>query len=377
MNEVKKNFSKWMYWFVLGVCVILVYKILDNFGVLAEAAKKFLGIVSPFLVGLLLAYILYIPASGIERALKNTKSKIIRKKARGISILISYIIAILIIIILVNVILPVVIQSITELINNLQGYYDTVLQKYSEIPDDSFLKSEKVRSIIDSLKNQDFKDIISFDTILQYAKGAISIVYGLLDVFVTIIVSVYTLLERGKILKFLKKLSLAIFGENTTRKISKYFNNTNQIFFKFLISQFLDAVIVGVILTIVLSIMKVKYAVLIGFLIGLFNMIPYFGALAAGAISILITIITGGISKAIWMAIAVVIIQQIDANIVNPKIVGDSLEISPLLIIFSVTVGGAYFGIVGMFLAVPVVAVIKILIDDYINFKIEKNKTKE
>ena len=209
---------------------------------------------------------------------------------------------------------------------------------------------------------------------MQYAKGAISIVYGLLDIFVTIIVSVYTLLERGKILKFLKKLSLAIFGKNTTRKISKYFNNTNQIFFKFLISQFLDAVIVGVILTIVLSIMKVKYAVLIGFLIGLFNMIPYFGALAAGAISVLITIITGGVSKAIWMAIAVVIIQQIDANIVNPKIVGDSLEISPLLIIFSVTVGGAYFGIVGMFLAVPVVAVIKILIDDYINYKIKKNK---
>lgn len=374
MNEVKKNFSKWMYWFILGVCIILVYKVIDNFGVLAEAVKKFLGIISPFLVGLLLAYILYIPASGIERALKNTKSKIVRKKARGISVLISYIIAILIIIILVNVILPVVIQSITELINNLQGYYDTVLQKYSEIPEDSVLKSEKVTSAIDSLKNQDFKDIISFDTILQYAKGAISIVYGLLDIFVTIIVSVYTLLERGKILKFLKKLSLAIFGKNTTRKISKYFNNTNQIFFKFLISQFLDAVIVGVILTIVLSIMKVKYAVLIGFLIGLFNMIPYFGALAAGAISVLITIITGGVSKAIWMAIAVVIIQQIDANIVNPKIVGDSLEISPLLIIFSVTVGGAYFGIVGMFLAVPVVAVIKILIDDYINYKIKKNK---
>ena len=141
MNEVKKNFSKWMYWFILGVCIILVYKVIDNFGVLAEAVKKFLGIISPFLVGLLLAYILYIPASGIERALKNTKSKIVRKKARGISVLISYIIAILIIIILVNVILPVVIQSITELINNLQGYYDTVLQKYSEIPEDSVLKS--------------------------------------------------------------------------------------------------------------------------------------------------------------------------------------------------------------------------------------------
>ena len=82
-----------------------------------------------------------------------------------------------------------------------------------------------------------------------------------------------------------------------------------------------------------------------------------------------ITALTGGISKAIWMAIVVIVLQQIDANIINPRIIGSSLNISPILIIFSVTVAGAYFGIIGMFLAVPVVTVIKLLLEDYIELK--------
>ena len=99
-------------------------------------------------------------------------------------------------------------------------------------------------------------------------------------------------------------------------------------------------------------------------------MIPYIGAIIAVGISALVTLITGGISQAIWMLIVVIVLQQIDANIINPKIIGQSLKVSPLLVIFSVTVGGAYFGILGMFLAVPVMAVIKILIEDYITYKL-------
>ena len=111
--------------------------------------------------------------------------------------------------------------------------------------------------------------------------------------------------------------------------------------------------------------MNVKYAVLLGFVIGLFNMIPYFGAIIAVIIAIGVTLLTGGIPQAIWLAIVIIILQQIDANIINPKIVGDSLKISPILVMFAVTVGGAYFGVLGMFLAVPIVAVIKILLNDY------------
>ena len=151
--------------------------------------------------------------------------------------------------------------------------------------------------------------------------------------------------------------------------MEEYINSTNNIFYKFISGQLIDAVVVGIMVTIAMSIIGVKYAVLLGFLIGLFNIIPYFGAIIAVGISILITVITGGLSQAIIMAIVVIILQQIDSNIINPKIIGNSLEISPLIVIFAVTIGSAYFGVLGMFLAVPVAAVLKIVINDWVNYK--------
>ena len=168
---------------------------------------------------------------------------------------------------------------------------------------------------------------------------------------------------------------MAIFDEKICEKIGTYVDSTNRIFFKFISGQLIDGIIIGILVTIGMSIIGVKYAVLLGFMIGLFNIIPYFGAIVAVAISILITIITGGVSQRLIMAIVVIILQQIDSNIINPKIIGNSLEISPLLVIFAVTVGGAYWGVLGMFLAVPVVAVLKIIIDDWIEYKNQKKYT--
>ena len=209
---------------------------------------------------------------------------------------------------------------------------------------------------------------------VEYVITAVQAITGIVDIFVALIVSVYILAERTKIIAFLKKIVAALFKERTYKNIDKYFNNSNEIFFKFIASQFLDAVIVGILITIALTIMGVKYAPLLGFFIGLFNMIPFVGAIIATAISAIITLITGGLSQAIWMLMVTIILQQIDANIINPKIVGQSLKISPLLVLFAVTVGGAYFGILGMFLAVPVIAVIRIVLDDYLDFKLAIKK---
>ena len=121
-------------------------------------------------------------------------------------------------------------------------------------------------------------------------------------------------------------------------------------------------------------IMNVKYAGLLGFLIGLFNIIPYFGAIMAVGFAVILTIFTGGLAKALWLALVIIILQQIDANIINPKILGDSLNISRILIVFSVTVFGAWFGIIGMFLAVPMIGLIKVFVLDFIE---EKEKEKE
>ena len=372
MNEIKNNGKKWFYWFMLGVCIIIVYKLLDNFSDIMNVLKNFISILTPFLVGVLIAYLLYIPCKKVEKLYKNSKVEILKKKSRAFSIFTVYFIAILLIIILFNFILPIVINSVTELATNIQGYYENTLKNYDDLPESSILKSAQVKEIIDNIKNIDIKQFFNFDKIFEYVKSAIQLVTGIFDIFVAFIVSVYILAERTEIMKFLKRFANAIFKKKTYENIGKYFNKTNQVFFKFLSSQFLDAIVVGILTTIAMSLMGVRYAPLLGFMIGLFNMIPYFGAIIAVVIAALITLITGGFYQAVWMIIIVTILQQIDANIINPKIIGESLKMSPLLIIFSITVGGAYFGVIGMFLAVPVCAVIKIIVNDYIEYKNEK-----
>lgn len=376
MKEVKRNLSKWMYWFLLGLAIIIVYKILDNFTAIGGAIGNFFNIITPFLAGALLAYLLYIPASRIEKIFSKKKNKFWKKKARGISVLITYILAILVIILLVNVILPVITESVVELVNNFQGYWNSAIERLNALPEDSLLKSQMVtdavKSVGEAIQNIDLKEYLNPDKITTYVKSVLGVASGIFDVFVTMAVSVYILLQRGAIVDFVKKLGIAIFDEKTCVQIGKYVNSTNTVFFKFISGQLIDAIVVGILVTIAMLIIGVKYAVLLGFMIGLFNIIPYFGAIIAVAISIIITIITGGLSQAIIMAVVVIILQQIDSNIINPKIIGNSLEISPLLVIFAVTVGGAYFGVLGMFLAVPVIAVLKIIINDFLDYKIKK-----
>lgn len=374
MDKIKNDRKKWTYWFLLGVAIIVVYHIFNNFNDVMGVLGGFFEIIAPFLVGIFIAYLLYMPCRKFESVYHKSKSKFIKKKARALGIITVYLIVLAIIIILIGVILPVVIESVTDLLNNIQHYYEMTIDRYNALPEDSILKSDFVNDAIQSIQNLDIKQYFQVNKIVEYVMTAVQAITGIVDVFVALIVSVYILAERTKIIAFLKKIVAAMFKEKTYKNIDKYFNNSNEIFFKFIASQFLDAVIVGVLITIALTIMGVRYAPLLGFFIGLFNMIPYIGAIIATVISAIITLITGGLSQAIWMIIVTIILQQIDANIINPKIVGQSLKISPLLVLFAVTVGGAYFGILGMFLAVPVIAVIRILVDDYLNYRIAIKK---
>lgn len=368
--EKKTNiWGKWLYWFIFAVAVIAVYKTLDNFNDITNWIKGILEVLMPFMIGILLAYLFYIPCKKIEKLYQKSKQKLIRRKARALSVFTVYLLALIIIILAFRFIIPNLTQSISDLASNIESYYQNTMNGLQNIPEDSILRQIDVQKIADSLNKINIAEYINFTTILEYAKGVIGVAEGIFDFFVSLIVSVYILIERTEILCFLRKLSGAIFKEKTYRTIGKYFNNTNQIFFKFLSSQLLDAFVVGVLTSIAMSLLGVKYAVLLGFLIGVSNLIPYFGAIVGVGVSIIITIFTGGIGKAIWTAIVVIILQQIDANIINPKIVGNSLSISPLLVIFAVTIGGAYFGVLGMFLSVPVFTVLKLMIEDYIDYR--------
>lgn len=365
-----KNETKWLYWFTLIVAIVIVYKVLDNFTDIGEWLNELMKVIKPFLMALLLAYLLYIPCRKIEGLYR--KNKILRKKARGLSVATTYILAILIIALLVKTLVPMLSSSILELAGNLPGYYESAIKYIEELPEDNILKNDIVQEAITKLQEIDITKLLDLDNLTMYIEKVIGIANGIFSTFVTIVVSIYILLERGEILKFIKRLNNSLFNEKNCRRINRYFEKGNEIFFKYISGQVLDAIVVGIIMSIALSIMNVRYALLLGFLIGLFNLIPYFGAIIAVIVTSLITIFTGGFMQAIWVAIILIVLQQIDANIINPKILKDALKISKILIIFSITIGGAYFGVLGMFLGVPVIAVIKMMIYDYIETN-EKN----
>ena len=369
MKVGKNSLRKLTYWFLFAVAVITVYKTLDNFTAIGKFFNKLFGILMPFIMGGLIAYILYIPCRKIESTLRKSKLKLLNKRARGISILIVYLIVALLLIILINCILPPMVTSVRDLISNLPNYYTNLTKTINELPEDSVLVKLNAKELINKISSIDFGKYVTPEYITQYIKGVMNVATGLFDVFVTVIISIYTLAERARIVKFFKRLSSAIFGDKNYNVIEKYFTKTNEIFFNFVSGQLLDAVFVGIMTTVAMSIMKVQYAALLGFMIGLFNLIPFFGAIVAVGISIIITFCTGGLSKAIWLAVVIIILQQLDANIINPKIISDKLKISPILIIMSVTIAGAYSGVLGMFLAVPIVAMFKLILNDYIDFR--------
>lgn len=374
----EKDWKKWIFWFSLAISAIAVYKLLDNFTDILNTLGSFVSLLKPFLLAGILSYLLYIPCKKIENSFNDSKLKILRKKRRGLSVLTVYVIGFIVIFIIINFIVPAISKSITELANNIPNYYNRAIEFFENAPEGSITEKISTTDLVQGLKNIDIselvKNLISLEKINSYIKGIMGATGAIFDLFVTIVVSIYLLLERKDIKNFLKNVCKASLSDNTYNKIKKYYSKTNNIFYNYVSSQILDALIVGVIVAIAMSIMKIKYGVILGFMVGLFNLIPYFGAIFGVGLATIITIFTGGFSQAIWLAIITIILQQIDANIINPKILGTSLSLSPILVIFGVTVGGAYFGVLGMFLGVPIVALLKIIIIDVVN---EKNEEKE
>lgn len=363
----KKTISKWVYYFTLIVASILVYKFVNDFGALCELLGRIISVIMPFIIGIIVAYLFYRPVSFLEKLLN--KNKLLAKFSRPASVFAVYLVAIALIVLLINVVVPPIKESTEDLFKNLPTYVDMAKEHINKSPDDSILKQINIEEIEKRVTEFDLASLLSTEKLLEYANKVIGVFGVVFNIFVTIIISIYILLQRKDIKDFLKKLGKSLFETPNYKRVSKYFKESNRIFLNFIYCQIIDGIIIGILASIAMSIIGVKYAILLGFCIGLFNIIPYFGAIIAIAAAVLVTLFTGGIQQAAIMAITVIILQQIDANIINPKILGDGLKISPILVIFAVTIGGEFFHVMGMFLAVPIVAIIKLLVMDFIEIR--------
>ena len=366
--------KRWFYWISIGIVLIIIYKLLDNFTGIGEWISNFFSVLAPFIEGILIAYILYTPCKKLEKSFKKRKSKFLRKHARGTSITIVFILVIALIAWFMTVIIPTIATSVSDLISNIQSYYNAVVSDSPDLTITPFIQNNILKPVVDWLQNVDFEELFTVDRIKDYLSSAMGIIKGIINIFIAIICSVYILAQRNRIIRFIDRFEKAVLTEKGYARFNKYFNEGNGIFFRYLSSQMLDGIVVAIITSIAMSILGVKYSILLGTLIGFSNLIPYFGAIFGVAIAIIITILTGGWQQALIMGIVVIVLQQLDANIINPRITSSSLKVSPLLIMFAVTVGGAYFGILGMFLAAPIFTLLKVIVDDYVN---EKNREKE
>ena len=366
--------KRWFYWVSIGVVLIIIYKLLDNFTGIGEWIGNFFSVLAPFIEGILIAYILYTPCKKIEEFLKNRKNKFIKKHARGTSITIVFILVIVLIVWFMTAIIPTIASSISDLISNVQSYYNAVISESPDMTITPFIQDNILKPVVDWIQNIDFEAWFTFDKIKEYLSSAMGLIKGVVNIFIAIICSVYILAQRTRIVNFINRFAKAVLTKKGYTRFNKYFTEGNAIFFRYLSSQMLDGIVVAIITSIAMSLMGVRYSVLLGTLIGFSNLIPYFGAIFGVAIAIIITILTGGWQQALIMGIVVIVLQQLDANLINPRITSSSLKVSPLLIMFAVTVGGAYFGVLGMFLAAPVFTLIKVIVGDFVN---ERNREKD
>ena len=368
MRRESSEWAKWIPIGIIAVILIIIYKTVDNFSEITMAAGRFLSVISPLLYGVLFAYFLYIPHHGLEKLLCKSRIKLISKRARGISTLVVFFMVVLILGFLIVVILPILITSVIDLTYSLPAYLNFILDYLDNVPEDSIWYSLDLATLLRESSGGFVYQYISAGRIEQIARSIISVAGEVSSILLGLIVSLYLLLERDRISVFFKRLNSAVFKNKSVRdRILKYFDQINKVLFTFIASKGLDSVINLVSVTCILLIFNIPYAFLLGLIAGLFNFIPYLGSLIAVILITLITLITGGMSKAIQLLIPLLIFQQLDGNYIEPRIMKSSLKISPILVIVAVVAGGAYFGVIGMFLAVPVVVIIKQILLEYVS----------
>lgn len=369
---MRQRYSSWVLAFLFAVGVIVVYKTVDNFNFVFDYAGKIIGALGPFLAGFVIAYLLNIPKKKLEGLFSRAKNGFVRRHKKGLAIASVYVLALIALTLLVRSIAPMIYKNIMDLYYSAPYYLDLMTATLTEWQDKlgvtvfSFDKQETITRV------QDFISNLQFSEFGKYAQGVINATSGVISTFISVIISIYLLSDSALIKQAAARFVRAVMKPESISHLKEYLERINDIFSKYIISVVLDGIIIGIVSAIAMSIMRVKYAPVFGLMLGVFNLIPYFGAIAACILTIGATLLTGGIFKAIWTGVLLIVLQQIDGNFIGPKIMGNMLEARPLLIIFAVTLGGGLFGVWGMILSVPVAMVVKMLLEEFIKTREEK-----
>ncbi|MGN1480954.1 AI-2E family transporter, partial [Porcipelethomonas sp.] len=375
---------------VFAICLLLV-ALVFKYNTFLYYFNKLIKVLAPVIWGLVIAYLLNPIMAVFER---NLKKIICRKRehpalTRGMSIAFSLIMMLGIIMAIVGTIVPEILttleiffKSLPSYLNNLQIYFtemiSSILEKNPEIYDYLTGEFDNIQQfILDGVNKLEpmINKLLAKDGIVASLTGsAWSLIIGLKDCLLGIIVSIYLLYSKEIFIAQATKIVYALFSEKRRNKILKIASKTNHTFAHFISGKALDSFIIGVITFVGMNFMGLKnYAMLISVIIGITNMIPFFGPFIGAVPSGLLILLTSP-EKTIIFIVFIFLLQQFDGNILGPKILGNSLGLSAFWIMFAIFVGGGLFGFVGMIAVVPIFAVLYSIIREVINTKLERKR---
>lgn len=354
------------------IIAILFFTILNKFKDIKRAIQFIITILFPFLLGIEIAFILNNPEKWVEnKLLKNVPLQ--KNHKRILATLIVFILAIGFLILFFSIIIPNTVDSVRQFSTNIAVYSDTFI---SYTKDFAYRMNISEKQVEQMLINFDItKKITSIvtESIPKIASYSYSFVKGFINLILAFVSAFYILLDRETLVKGIKKLNYSLFDKNFANYLTLWTNDAKTVFEQYIVGNIIDSFIVGVLCYVVILFLKIPYTNMIALIIGVTNVIPVFGPFL-GAIPVIIILCLIDPLSALIFAIVIFIIQQIDGNIIKPIVLGDKLGMSGFWILFSVTVGGALFGVVGMFLGVPIFALIYAGIHDYITVRLRHKK---
>lgn len=367
MKTEKKNIKQIM---LLILFAGLVLWISQNYKIFIDLLKFIAGLIMPIITGGIIAFIINVPMKSLEKNVFNINKRKHKKLIRVLSLILSILFIFGIIAFLMLLIIPEFIEAITtisktvhfntnfidEIINKLENFYPSV---------STYLKDIDIESIV--------------KTTLGTTGNVVTVVISLLTVFVSKIVmffigfilSIYILLDKEKLVYQIKRIMCAFLPNNMVKKIINVFKLTNNTFANFLTGQCLDALIFGMLFFITMSILNMPYALIISVLLIVTALIPYIGAFITLVVGIVLIGVISPI-KALWFIVIFLILQQIDENILIPKIVGKSVGLPAIWTLIAALIGGSMLGIIGIIISIPISSIIYTILKEYVNEKNSK-----
>lgn len=344
------------------LAVILFALALMNFDIIMKFFNKVISLFSPFLIGGGIAFLINVVLNPLERCWNKVCKKAPAKLTRPVCLTLSSVLVLGILFAVIFMMIPSLWKSVDEFIQNVPIYVEEIRHwwmdtvrfaaKYNIVLPEYAIDSDLLIRKITALINDKGSGIISITW-----DAATSVLSGLIDVLLAFIFALYLLAKKEVVAAHLKKLIVTILPQKKAKQLLSIASLTNQTFSSFVSGQLTEAVIIGILCFLGMLILKLPYAGAISTFVAFTALIPVFGAWLGGGLGAFLILLADPI-KAVWFIIYLLLLQQVEGNLIYPKVVGKSVGLPGLLVLLAVTVGGEAFGILGMLFSVPVCAVL-------------------